>query len=251
VTLRRVPRPQKRPHDETLLLLAIGVLGPDRASPPRPASCAHAVRAGRVLKMACACGDVVAGGRERADRTRVQAPAPFAGLTWTGDCFQFGNIQRLPKPERPAIAVPEPASGMDQETDRRGMHRLRTPRPLLERPEWRPAEGEKRRRAKVARQTFDQPSAPAVERMLGASAASGLAAKASQPERPAMPASTIVHTSASAPRCSSSERRKAPRGTRPVRSIAEDAVSSPAPLIRIVFRAGRDPSSILHACRRY
>src|SRR5271155_5343494 len=56
---------------------------------------------------------------------------------------------------------------MDQDADRRRMNRLGAHRPLLERPEGRSVEWEKRLRAKVARQTFDQPSAPAVKRMVG------------------------------------------------------------------------------------
>ena len=56
----RLPRPQKRPHGETRLARAISVLGPDRASPPSPASSVHAILAGRALQMAGAGGDIVA-----------------------------------------------------------------------------------------------------------------------------------------------------------------------------------------------
>ena len=55
------------------------------------------------------------------------------------------------------------------------MHRLRAPRPLLERPERRTAEREKRLPAKIARQRFDHPPAPAVERIVGS--VSGLRAR--------------------------------------------------------------------------
>jgi hypothetical protein len=47
------------------------------------------------------------------------------------------------------------------------MNRFGAHRPLLERPERRSAEREKRLRAEVARQSFDYPPAPAVERMVG------------------------------------------------------------------------------------
>jgi hypothetical protein len=57
---------------------------------------------------------------------------------------------------------------MDQKANRRGMHRLGAPRPSLEWPEGRPAEGEERRRAEFARERLDRPPAPAVERMVGA-----------------------------------------------------------------------------------
>ena len=48
------------------------------------------------------------------------------------------------------------------------MHRLATPRPLLERKGRRPAEGIKRLRAEIGRQRADDPPAPAVERMVDA-----------------------------------------------------------------------------------
>ena len=54
------------------------------------------------------------------------------------------------------------------------MHRLRAPRPLLERPEQRSAEGEQGERAEVARQSLDDAPTPTVERMVGA--VSGLGA---------------------------------------------------------------------------
>ena len=115
------------------------------------------------------------------------------------------------------------------------MHRLRAPRPLLERPEGRSAEGEQGHRAEIARQRFDHPPAPAVERMVEPVAAPRRSpANAPHPSRPAMPASTIVRTSAR--RAAPLARRRggsAPRGTRPVRAMAESTVSSP-PLMRIV-----------------
>ena len=55
------------------------------------------------------------------------------------------------------------------------MNGFRAPRPLLEGPERRPAEGEERERAEVARHRFDDAPAPAVDRMTGA--VGGLAAR--------------------------------------------------------------------------
>jgi SAM-dependent methyltransferase len=55
-------------------------------------------------------------------------------------------------------------------------------------------------------------------------------AKASQPSRPTMPASTIVRMSANSPARSLSSRSKAPRGTRPVLRMAENTVSTSAPV---------------------
>ncbi len=124
--------------------------------------------AGCVIEMASAGADVVAGSRECADGTGAQARASFAGLARTWRRREFGNVERFAEPKRSAVAVPKPVAGMDQDANRRWMDRLGAPRPLLERPERRPAEGEKRRRAEVARQPFDDAPAPAVERIVGA-----------------------------------------------------------------------------------
>jgi hypothetical protein len=54
---------------------------------------------------------------------------------------------------------------MDQEADRRGIKRLAAPRPLLERPAGRPAEGVERDCAEFARKPPDHAAAEPVERM--------------------------------------------------------------------------------------
>src|SRR5277367_6697598 len=118
--------------------------------------------------MTCAGGDVIACGRKRAYWTGSQAPAAGAGFARTRDCGRFGHGERLAKAERAAVRMPQPIALMDQKADRRGMDRLGAARPLLERPERRPAKGEQRFRAEFARETPDHPLAPAVERMGGA-----------------------------------------------------------------------------------
>ena len=106
----------------------------------------------------------------------------------------------LGEAQRAAIGMPKAVARMNQKADRRGMDRLGALRPSLERQERRPAKGKQRVAAEFARES------PSITRRLQRSsgwsqavARLGRSAKAPQPSRPAIPASTIVRISASAP----------------------------------------------------
>ena len=119
------------------------------------------------------------------------------------------------------------------------MDRFRALRPSLERQEGRPAKREQRLGAELAPPGFRSAAGSSGRAgRQGRRCASGDAAKASQPSRPTMPASTIVRMSANSPARSLSSRSKAPRGTRPVLRMAENTVSTSAPVTRIVLRGG-------------
>ena len=110
---------------------AVRVLGADRAGPTSLATVAHAIRAGRAPEMICARGDIIAAGENapagQALRHR-RSRQDHTGLTFA----PVRECPAPPEPERAAIAVPESVTRMDQEADRRGMHRPRATRPLLE-----------------------------------------------------------------------------------------------------------------------
>ena len=163
----RIPaRSEGRPHGEIRLLGPVGVFRADRASATRPATCVpYSPPLERLL-----------GGRRR-QRRRSPGPRtrrPDRSSSTSGPsrigmgsgCRRFGQGDRFAKPERAAVRMPKPVTGMDQKSDRRGMDRLGAPRPLLERPERRAAKGEQRFRAEFARQSLDHPPAPAVERIV-------------------------------------------------------------------------------------
>ena len=79
--------------------------------------------------------------------------------------FMRGEIQRLGKGERTAIAVPQTPSRMDEQTERRGHDRFRPHRPALEGMEGRSPERIERAGAKVRSQRVDKALRPAIERV--------------------------------------------------------------------------------------
>ena len=113
-------------------------------------------------------GDVVAVAGEGADRTSGEAWPRDAGLAGACRRAKLGDRKALGEGERAAVAAPQADDGMDQQAERRDMHRLRPSRPALKRLVRRAAERIERARVEPGRQRVDDASTPAVERIGGA-----------------------------------------------------------------------------------
>ena len=223
---------------------------PDRAGAARPAAPAHAIRAGRALHMGDAGADVVAGGRERPDRASFQAPASEARIAGGRSGLWLGDGERVGKAQRAAIGVPQPVAGMDQNSDRRDMDGLGAPRPLLERQPRRPAKGKQRCRAELRARCSRSPadSNGRADRQGHRSPRARRRRRSTRRVRSCRRERSCERQRAGLA-ARSRRARNAPRGTRPTRRMASNALSTSAPFTRIAQRGGKQASFVPLAWR--
>ena len=109
--------------------------------------------------------DIVAPRREGADRTAREARTLDARITRACTPLYRRQFKIFPEGQRPAIGVPEPVVGMDEDAEGRRRHAIGLHGPALERPPGRAAEGKERRCAAAGGQRLEDAPGPAVERM--------------------------------------------------------------------------------------
>ncbi len=214
---------QKRAHEEARLVGAVSLVRADRAGPPRQAARLHAIRPGGASQMARAGGDVIAVGRERPNRARFQTPASGARVRMdlATPPVRRPRALRQARARRDRNARARSADGSEFRSARDGPVRRAAPIAGTAKRAARQRETALSRQIRARDARSGAGSSGRADRR-ARRCASGEAANALQPSRPAMPASTMVRRPASAPVRSLSSRRNAPRIASPVRSIAAE-----------------------------
>jgi hypothetical protein len=103
--------------------------------------------------------------RERGDRAGREARSARTLFARVRGSYPRAQVHPLTQSDCAAIGMPKPPSRMDQQPQRRAMHRLRPERPCLEIEPRRAAERIKGRALEFICDAVDQPLRPSVERV--------------------------------------------------------------------------------------
>ncbi len=126
-------RAQKRIHVEAGLVAMVPERSAHRTRPARSTAMIHAVLTGTIGQIPSAGWYLVVIVVKRCHRACRETWLLFAGVTRACLWFHGRYPEPLSEGERTAIAVPEPITGMDQNTERRRVAGLGLARPALKR----------------------------------------------------------------------------------------------------------------------